>query len=142
MKDIYIGIDPDIERSGVAILDAHNKMLVLKNLTFWQLYDFLHNNSERILVVRIEAGWLNHKSNWHTCSGQSKTAGEKIARNVGMNHATGILICQMCVFLEILYEEVRPTSHKVDAKLFKSITKYEDKTNQEQRDAAMLVFGI
>jgi hypothetical protein len=141
-KNLFIGIDPDMKSNGVAIWDANNKMLVLKNMTFFQLYEFMNENRERVRLVRIEAGWLNHKSNWHICSGQSKAAGEAIARNVGMNHATGIHICEMCVFLELYYEELRPTEQKKDAKEFKAITKYEGRTNQEQRDAAMLVYGI
>jgi hypothetical protein len=139
---LYIGIDPDIDRNGVAIWESENGILVLRNLTFWQLYDLLNGSRDRIRVVRIEAGWLNTKSNWHGRSGQTKAEGEAIARNVGQNHAVGMLVCQMCVYLEILYEEVQPKSHKVNAALFRAMTKYEGRTNQEQRDAAMLLSDL
>jgi hypothetical protein len=141
-KDLYIGIDPDTDRSGVAVWDARQKMLVLKTLTFVQLFELLNDNQDRIILVRIEAGWLNRKSNWHHRYGQTKTEGEAIARKVGMNQATGIHLCQFCVYFGLLYEEVRPTAHKLNAKMFRAITKYEGRTNQEQRDAAMLIFPL
>jgi hypothetical protein len=46
------------------------------------------------------------------------------------------------VYLEILYEEIRPTASKVNAKHFKSITGFDKRTNQEQRDAAMLIHSL
>jgi hypothetical protein len=139
-KTLYIGIDPDLDRSGVAIWEKNNKILVLKNLSFWQLFDLLKENRDKILIVRIEAGWLNEKSNWHNRYGQSKTAGEAIARNVGENHAVGKLISQMCIYLELNYETVRPTMHKTDKHLFRTLTGYAGNTNQETRDAAALLF--
>jgi hypothetical protein len=141
-SELYIGIDPDLDRNGVAIWESQNGILTLKNLSFWQLYDLLSTNRDRIVVVRIEAGWLNFKSNWHNRYRQTKEAGEAISRNVGENHAVGKLISQMCTYLEILHEEVRPTASKVDAKLFKSITGFNKSTNQEQRDAAMLIHSL
>jgi hypothetical protein len=139
-KTFYIGIDPDLDRSGVAIFEKDNKILVLKNLSFWQLFDLLKEHNEKIIIVRIEAGWLNKKSNWHTEYGQTKTKGESIARNVGENHAVAKLIVQMCIYLELKYEIIQPRAHKTDATLFRAITKYDGKTNQDNRDAAMLLF--
>jgi hypothetical protein len=139
-KDLYIGIDPDLDRSGVAIWAGNDRELVLKNLTFWQLCDFLREHKERIVVVRVEAGWLNLKSNFHNRYGQTKRMGEAIARNVGENHAVGKLICQMCIYLELLYEEVQPKAHKTDKQLFRAITGYGGRTNQETRDATMLIY--
>jgi hypothetical protein len=141
-KNLYIGIDPDIDKSGIAIWENDNKILVLKNLSFFQIFDLLNENKDRIAIVRIECGWLNHKSNWHNRREQTKTAGERISKNVGENHAVAKLLCQMCVFHQILHEEIRPTAHKLDKKLFKQITGYSGRTNQETRDAGMLLIDL
>jgi hypothetical protein len=141
-KDLIIGIDPDLERSGVAAWNASGKSLDLRTLSFFQLYDFLQAHADRILLVRVEAGWLNRKSNFHSRAGQTKPAGESIARNVGENHAAGKLICQMCVYLELHCEEVQPQAHKLNRDSFRAVTGYRERTNQETRDAAMLVYGI
>jgi hypothetical protein len=140
LDGLYIGVDPDLARSGVAIWDSKYKILTLKTLSFWQLFDLLSEHRDRIILVKVEAGWLNLKSNWHSRYGQTKAAGESIAKNVGENHATGKLICQMCVYLELHYNEVRPRNHKLNAKIFRAIAKYKRRTNQEERDAGALLF--
>ena len=76
---LYIGIDPDLDKSGIAVWESQNEILTLKNLSFWQLFDLLSTNRDRIVVVRIEAGWLNFKSNWHNRYRQTKEAGEAIS---------------------------------------------------------------
>ena len=78
MTDLIIGIDPDLEKSGVAVL---GRSLELKNLTFAQTVELFRSHQDEIKKVVIEAGWLNEKSNFRF--GHSKNAGEKIAKNVG-----------------------------------------------------------
>jgi antitoxin component of RelBE/YafQ-DinJ toxin-antitoxin module len=136
---IYIGIDPDTQKSGVCYYRTGAKM-DLYNLDFWSAIKFIETvqNADVEYKVIIEGGWLNKKSNWHAAQGR---AAEKIAKNVGMNHQVGILIAEYCEHNGIPYEVVKPTKSKVNAKTFKSITGYEGRTNQETRDAAMLVFG-
>lgn len=80
MTDLIIGIDPDLEKSGVAVL---GRSLELKNLTFAETVELFRTHQDEIKKVVIEAGWLNKKSNFRF--GHSKTAGEKIAKNVGEN---------------------------------------------------------
>ena len=78
MTDLIIGIDPDLEKSGVAVL---GQSLELKNLTFAQTVELFRSHQDEIKKVVIEAGWLNKKSNFRI--GHSKSAGERIAKNVG-----------------------------------------------------------
>lgn len=40
------------------------------------------------------------------------------------------------------FVEVKPTRSKVNAEFFKQITKIDKRTNQEQRDAYMLIHGL
>ena len=136
---MIIGIDPDLEKSGVAIL-SHS--LELKNLTFAETVDLFRRKQDQIKKVVIEAGWLNKKSNVHGRYGQSKSAGERIAKNVGENHATGKLLVQIAKSLNLNVIEVRPTRSKKNKEEFNRITGWVGNTNQEQRDAAMLIFGM
>lgn len=139
---IFVGIDPDIEKSGFAIWNKTKQDLILTCLPFWELVNklyFLNKTSD--LEVRIEGGWLIKKSNWHGNSKQTKATGEKIAKSVGMNHQTGILMKEFCESKGISYSLIKPQG-KLKAEAFNKITKHKGRSNQEQRDAAMLVYGL
>ena len=64
-----------------------------------------------------------------------------MAQNVGMNKKEADLLIKYCKKENIPYKAVKPTKSKVDAKYFKTLTKFQGSTNQHQRDAAMLVYG-
>ena len=136
---MIIGIDPDLVKSGVAIL---SDSLELKTMTFAETVDLFRSQQDQIKKVVIEAGWLNKKSNLHSRHGQSKTTGERIAKNVGENHATGKLLVEMAKSFKLNVVEVRPTRAKKNAEEFKRITGYVGRTNQEVRDAGMLIWGM
>lgn len=146
---VLIGIDPDVDKSGVATLLGTT--LNMYNFTFPVLIETISNwNKFHDIHVVIEAGWLN-KSNWHLPKPQTQyeksqiskylNIAAKIGEKTGRNHETGRKIVEMCEYHEIPFELVRPTEAKVDADLFKLITKHKGRTNQEQRDAAMLIWG-
>ena len=138
---ILIGIDPDVDKSGVAYY--FDKKLLLNNMTFFELFDYLEfakNKIEFPVKIYIEAGWLN-KTNWHTSGKMNIAIVAQIGARTGANHETGRKIAEMCEYLKVDYELVRPTQSKVDAVYFKQLTKYPGRTNQEQRDAAMLIWG-
>lgn len=136
---MIIGIDPDLIKSGVAIL---GDSLELKTMTFAETVDLFRSQQELIKKVVIEAGWLNKKSNMHNRIGQRKTVGERIAKNVGENHATGRLLVEMANSFNLNVVEVRPTRTKKNAEEFRRITGYLGRTNPETRDAGMLIFGM
>ena len=136
---MIIGIDPDLTKSGVATLSPS---LELKNLTFAETVELFRSQQVNIKKVVIEAGWLNKKANHHSAPGQRKGVGEQIARRVGLNHATGILLVEMAESLGLTVVLVRPTRSKKDAKEFNRITGWAGRSNQETRDAAMLIFGM
>ena len=145
---ILIGIDPDVHKSGVAYYEKHTKRLELSNLTFFQLFDYLSyikkcnaqiTTKDLNIKIIIEAGWLN-KSNWHT-DNKNKNIATMIGNRTGSNHETGRKIVEMCEYLELKYELVIPKKSKVTHEYFKKLTGIIGKTNQEERDAAMLVWG-
>ena len=154
MNDDYkitVCIDPDIDKSGVAIY--HNKKLVsLESLRFYDLMQRLQiekGGGCGMCSVLLEAGWLN-KSNFHL---QYKSKGKTVkltpaaaaetGRRVGQNHQVGILIAEMCEGIGIpcrLIKPLEPNLWKDSATIFKNITGYDGVTNPEKRDAAMLGF--
>jgi hypothetical protein len=139
MKKLYIGIDPDTEKNGVAYWYTETKKLELENLTFFELFDALKNMKIRNqITVIIDAGWLN-KTNFHVL-GTNKRVNGKIGERVGANHETGKKIAEMCVYLGIEFRLNKPKSKKVDKETFAKLTRYTGRTNQDTRDAGMLVY--
>jgi len=139
-KAILVGIDPDVDKSGVAVWRPHDKCYALKTLKFFALFEYLVKQKQNIRLVVIEAGWQN-KSVWHGASGKGASVAARIGKSVGCNHETGRKIVEMCEYLKLHYDLVRPIKQKYAKKEFVKITGIEERTNQEQRDAMMLVFG-
>jgi len=140
MKKILIGIDPDVDKSGVAFLQGDQ--LKLQNLTFFELFDLLSFYKEKEVkpTVYVECGFLN-KSNWHKKNAYSAAMNSKIGERTGANFETAKKIVEMCIYLKLPYLQIKPTATKISNEYFKSITGIQTRTNQEQRDAFMLVFG-
>ena len=138
--EMFIGIDPDVEKSGFAIWVKKEKLLSLANLSFFEIFERLNmlKENNKVLVV-IEAGWLN-KGNWHIAGAKSRVSA-KIGSHTGANHQVGKQLDEMCEFLDIEYQLSKPTKSKVKADKFKMITGYQGRTNPEVRDAGMLVYG-
>lgn len=148
--DIVIGIDPDTDKSGVAFLKPATRQLEVTRLAFPLLTDYLQElrrkceeTGETALVV-VEAGWMVAKSNYHGTSGHRA---EKIARNVGANHETGKKIVEMCKHygLEVVeHAPLRKCWKGADGKItheeLASFTGLSGRTNQDERDAALLAW--
>lgn len=153
-----IGIDPDVERSGVDVLETDTRRLEVSTLAFPDLLDYLmwaRRRSEvtgRTLRVIIEAGWLN-KSNWHLVPCDTRAAAAAKGNHAGRNHETGRKIAEMCQHWQLPYELVRPLALKIggvplwkgrDGKIthdeLAAITGLTGRTNQEMRDAALLAW--
>ena len=117
------GIDPDCSLCGLAEYEPETGHFHVQKTAFFPLYEYLKENREQIALVRIEGGWLNEKSNFHYRRGQTKQAGERIAKNVGSNQEAGRKICEMCRYLGLSYEIVRPLGTKdIDQLTFRQIT--------------------
>lgn len=139
MKKLLIGIDPDSQKSGIAIKSGKN--IELKNLTFFELFDFLkfYKEREEKPIIYIECGFLN-SSNWHINEKQSKPMVAKIGERTGANFETAKKIIEMCEYLNLDHIKIKPTRSKVNAVFFNQITGINKRTNQDQRDACMLIF--
>lgn len=152
MKKIFVGIDPDIKKNGVAFWYKDAKRLELENLTFFELFDVIKNLKTRNQIsVIIDAGWMNQKTNFRQKYFDKKSkkwvdyrtgVKEKMSSDTGANHETGRKIAEMCDYLGVPYEFHRPTETKLNKEAFAKITGYAGRTNQDKRDAGMLVFGL
>ncbi|HYN54385.1 MAG TPA: hypothetical protein VES38_06745 [Methylotenera sp.] len=136
---MIIGIDPDIDKSGIACLHVDTKRIEMSCLTFVDIMKFIRMNQPIIKCVYIEAGWFNKKSSYHFA--ESLKVAACIGKKVGQNHAAGQLLTQCIEAEQIKVVLVKPTKSKLNAEQFKKLTKIQTRTNQEMRDSAMLVFG-
>ncbi|SED11053.1 hypothetical protein SAMN04489761_4306 [Tenacibaculum sp. MAR_2009_124] len=141
---ILIGIDPDVEKSGVAFKIKDH--IELSNLSFFDLFEFLSEKRDRVkktseeILIVVEAGWLN-KSNWHKKKNGSAAVNAEIGKRTGANLETGKKIVEMVRFLKLPYKIIKPKTSKINSEFFKRITGIK-RSNQEQRDAYMLIHGI
>lgn len=148
-KELVIGIDPDIELSGFAAV-GRGVLFQITSMTVTQIIDYVDSLVESALIskdqilVRVEAGHKN-KSVW---SGgvqyrreASKSEIAKIAVDVGRNMGVGIVLINHFKERGVDVEEVVPRSkgRKVDASMLQKMCGWSTRTNQDQRDAAILV---
>ena len=149
--DHIIGIDPDVDKSGVAYLHKPTKNLELTKLSFPLLVDYLKflknsldGTSNKIIVV-VEAGWLVSKSNYHGVYGN---AGQAVAKKVGANHQVGKLIIETCTHLGIDVVEQKPLAKswkgrdkKITHEEFAYFTGISGRTSQDERDAGLIAWN-
>lgn len=143
-----IAIDPDCNKSGVAVLCKQTKSLELSSKTFPELLDFLQsvkNNYENAIVI-VEAGYLI-RSNWHLTRFDSKQTAAAKGNSAGRNHEVGRKIVEMLKHYGIEYIEQRPLvkcwngpDRKITHKELASFTGIKGRTNQEERDAALIAW--
>lgn len=156
MKRKIIAIDPDVDLSGVGVVQTIDKERVYLTCkkSFADLLDFVRGENiaasegKYELKVIIEGGWLHSKSNFH---GYQGATAEKIAKNTGSNHQTGRLIVQMLEHYGVRVEVVWPlkktwkgpngkiTQGEMESLLKNSgFTEKLRRCNQDERDALLL----
>lgn len=148
-KRIIIGIDPDNQKSGMAVIGLPEKSISVYKLDFPTLISVLKTTSgnHKNVEVIIEGGWLN-SSNWHTLNYRmSKSMAAEIGRRTGMNHQTGILIAEMCKDFGMNVQVVKPLKKYwkgKDGKITQEEATYFmgelPRMNQDQRDALLLAW--
>lgn len=141
---VVIGIDPDVDGSGVGVVDLVTKEVSKTQLRLPELVDFLR--SQESVMVFVEAGWKN-KGNYHL-QNKGQWHASKIGEGVGRNHEVSMLIGEFCEYYHIPYRHVKPLSKcyrgrdgKITHEELKELV--EDRgfrlvprqTNQETRDA-------
>jgi hypothetical protein len=156
--DWVVGIDPDVDKNGVAFLDCATKRLKIMTYAFADTLDYLRRVKREAevtnmhLMVVIEAGWLN-KTHWHITPRDTKQSAAAKGNHVGRNHETGRKLAEMCEYFGIPYKLQKPLALKSgglhlwkskDGKIthdeLASFTGITGRTNQEGRDAALIAW--
>lgn len=152
---IYIGIDPDVEKNGVAMLEVETQKLTIKQLPFADTIDFCvqqfntarQQTPEGGFKVIVEAGWMN-RGNWHLQRWDGRNGAAAKGVDQGRNEQTSRLIGEMMEHYGIPYEFKRPLikcwagkDRKITKEELESITGQRlGRINQEGRDAALLAW--
>lgn len=156
--DWVVGIDPDVDKNGVAWIECANKKVHSLALPFADTIDYLRQLkrgaevSNKTMRVIIEAGWLN-KAHWHLTPKDTKQSAAAKGNSAGRNHETGRKLAEMCKYFDIPYELIKPLSLKAcgvhfwkgkDGKItheeIVDFTGINHRTNQEQRDAILIAW--
>ena len=154
--DYIIAIDPDVEKSGVALMDVAGRRVECSAMNLPALVDYIRTckaRSERIgggYVVVVEAGWMA-ETNWHVKRGDRMQKIASIGAKVGRNHEIGRQILLFCEHFDFPCEAKRPlvkcwkgpdrkiTQDEILSLMAGSGVKLEKcRMNQEMRDAALL----
>ena len=152
---VIIGIDPDIQMSGVARIDVDIRKAWTENLPFPLLIDYLRGvQSECIrtgkeLTVYVEATWhMSH--NWNLTRYDNVRTASRKGHDVGQMQQVGKLIIEMCEHHGISVHEQKPLQKmwkgkdgKITHEELSFITGsawVKKRSNQEQRDALLIAW--
>ena len=151
---MYIGIDPDAEKSGVGVVKRATREVDVKQLAFASLLAYIRLQYHRAevqgktIMVIVEGGWLIH-GNWHIPFRCSTAKAAAIGRSVGMNHQTGLLLVEILKAEGIPVQVQRPlrkmwqgADGKITSAELAEITGKEKlpRCNQEGRDALLIAW--
>ena len=149
--EIVISIDPDVSKSGLAYLDVTTKEVQVISNSFPQLLEYLqniarnHTLSARVVVV-VEASWLI-STNWHTKRGDSVRTAARKGKDAGRCHEVGRKIVECARYYGLEVVEKLPLKKiwkgkdgKITDEEIKAFIRIEGRTNQEERDAALLAW--
>lgn len=155
--DIYIGVDPDKDKSGIAVYEKGLNKVTIIDRRFPEMIKFINEQHRRAqmegkrLLVVIEASWLSENVRHHAAWTDNKGIAARKGYAVGYNHAVGILLKEVLDDMQIPNLEQRPLkktwsgpdrkiTHEELAYIFE-VNRTEGMprtTNQEKRDAALL----
>lgn len=151
--DLYIGIDPDSIKSGVACIERESRKCEAWALDFADVLEKLNDikrdadRQGKSVVVVVEAGWLND-SNWHLLPRDNKWQAAAKGKALGRCEQTGRLLLEMaeriglnCVARKPLRKCWQGKDRKITHEEIQTFTHIQRKrTNQEERDALLLAW--
>lgn len=150
MANVIAGIDPSYQDNNAVALWDGTKYVGMESGSFHKVEDYLLSSKYKVVAIYLEDSRLD--THVHAAKYAAKNAGDKIGAAAQTGRRVGRLdaVCQRwtdwAAKNEIPVFLVRPSSRRkgVDLKLtataFKLRTNYTAKTNEHERDAAMLVF--
>jgi len=141
MKKI-IGIDPG-KKTGIAIFIDGKLNKLLTTTPFELMVSFLPEEKPG-LVVFEDSRLISYMYNvYNSKSSQNMASSMKMARNVGTIDAWCSLIDDFCNKndIECFGVSAKKKGSKIDSKAFFNITGYDLRSNEHERDAAMVVIS-
>jgi hypothetical protein len=150
--DIIIGIDPDVEKSGLALVAERGKVVEVNTYFFPELIEYLQIIRDRFLaenmkvVVVVEASWkISH--NWHAHRGDSKGTIARKGNDAGRCHEVGRKIVECARYYGLEVVEKLPLKKiwkgkdgKITHEEISAFMPIGKQSNQEKRDAALLAW--
>jgi len=138
---MIVGIDPDMRKSGVCMLDSTGRIMTLDSLTIVDLMAFIEWNKDAVYAIEDVT---KNKAIYGRCmKDYAKTAK---AQSVGMVKAAATLITEIVEEMTerkiILAPVGLGKQVKNNAELFKEITGYKKQTNEDKRDAWAIAYWV
>lgn len=130
-----LGIDPG-QNTGMALY-SENTIIELFTIQPIGLLDVIYQYEPEIVIYE------DSRLQSHVWTGpMPKAAAMKVARNLGQIDAWCSLIVEICAKRHIPCRGISPKDKgaKVDSKRFKEVTGWIGKSNQHERDAAMVAW--
>lgn len=150
--DIIIGIDPDVNKSGVAVVSGNGRDVATLSLSFPQLLEYLQIEKDRrraenlSVVVVVEASW-KISTNWHVRQRDSKGITARKGKDAGRCHEVGRKTVECAQYYGLEVVEKLPLKKiwkgkdgKITHEEIKAFMPIQGRTNQEERDAALLAW--
>lgn len=140
MDKITVGIDPDGDKHGVAIY-INGKLKQLAMLSTVQIvHEIILPYKEHDLLFAIEnVNTTNKIFDKHLTD--NKKVNMEVARKVGRNQQSQLELESWLDFYDVKYKRYKPSSEwKKTEKLFKRITGWTGRSNEDKRSAAY--FGM
>lgn len=145
--DIIIGIDPDVNKSGVGVVSRERKGVEVFSRSFPELLEYLKMAATHTsVVVVVEASW-KISTNWHTGRGDSIRTAARKGKDAGRCHEVGRKIVECAQFYGLEVVEKLPLKKiwkgkdgKITDEEIKAFMPIQGRTNQEERDAALLAW--
>jgi hypothetical protein len=153
LKEFTIGIDPDLDKSGVATI-RNNQIVALDAMRFFDLIGFIEEHKATAVFHLEDVEY--HKATFQRYIKDPKTKKQRalkpaemyrVSQNVGQVKAIGRLISNYLKDSGAEYHLIKPLTGMVkkakdDADFFNRLTNWDGRSNQDKRDAALLaLFG-
>jgi hypothetical protein len=139
----YIGIDPDLHKNGMAIIE-NGEFTRLTVISFPCLCELFESHVMDPEVLFFIEDVNKHKPTFYRGK-MSPSVMNNISQKVGMVKGVGTKIIEMLQHYHCNYVLVAPIKGllkktKDDRLLFEKLTGWKGKSNADNRDAAMLIY--
>lgn len=142
MSRVKIGIDPDLVKSGVAKAE-NGKLVELLSLSFPELLEYAQQHKDALFVVEN----VEYDKTTYIRPGTKPAVMRNIAQKVGQVKGTARQLIACLEYMGCKVQKVRPLRGPVKAKAkrsasyFNQLTGWKGRTNEDKRDAALLVIN-